>query len=407
MREMVSDPLPGNLEIKNYHSFARGYLKFRNKMPERGAIYKDTEKASCIRNAINTLQSEHPDESTLMRPSEFFREEITFIQRFGYSDFNEYMAAERVGRGNTNLTRKNRKWIYSVYKEYIRLRREAGRLYDYDDIAFYTYVELLNDTSPRLYSHIIIDEGQDFSPMMIKSLVHATAEHGSFTFFGDVAQQIYGSRLSWRDSGIDTRKIWRLDVNYRNPGTITAFAKDITQCQYWKSDSDMINPVDPIAEGPKPVLFEFASTSNEIEWIVKNAIMTGENASTVVLCRTRRDVAIFAKAFSKNKCDCTIIHKNTSDIRLRNHVYITTYHTAKGLEFNTVFLPFLSADRLPDPDMLRNTVSEEDACSDELKLFYVAVTRSRFALYMSFTKQLSHLFPEESINYVLLSEDDI
>ena len=26
-------------------------------------------------------------------------------------------------------------------------------------------------------------------------------------FFGDVAQQIYGSRLSWRDSGINTDKI--------------------------------------------------------------------------------------------------------------------------------------------------------------------------------------------------------
>ena len=62
---------------------------------------------------------------------------------------------------------------------------------------------------------------------------------GSFTFFGDVAQQIYGSRLSWRDSGINTDKIWRFNVNYRNPSTITSFAKDITKSEYWLKDEDI------------------------------------------------------------------------------------------------------------------------------------------------------------------------
>ena len=74
-------------------------------------------------------------------------------------------------------------------------------------------------------------------------------EAGSFTFFGDVAQQIYGSRLSWRDSGIDINKIWRFDVNYRNPATITAFAKAITQIKYWRQDGDMVEAASQIAEG--------------------------------------------------------------------------------------------------------------------------------------------------------------
>ena len=34
--------------------------------------------------------------------------------------------------------------------------------------------------------------------MMLKSLVKAVAPNGSFTFFGDVAQQIYGNALSWK-----------------------------------------------------------------------------------------------------------------------------------------------------------------------------------------------------------------
>lgn len=70
--------------------------------------------------------------------------------------------------------------------------------------------------------------------MMIKSLVESVDKNGSFTFFGDVAQQIYGSRLSWRDSGIDVSKVWKFDINYRNPESIIKFAKAITQNKYWK-----------------------------------------------------------------------------------------------------------------------------------------------------------------------------
>lgn len=121
--------------------------------------------------------------------------------------------------------------------------------------------------------------------MMIRSLVAATAVGGSFTFFGDVAQQIYGSRLSWRDSGVDASKIWRFDVNYRNPATITAFAKDITRSAYWRQDGDMVEATAQIAEGPKPILVKFSSKQREMAWVVERAIAAGRISSTVIVCR--------------------------------------------------------------------------------------------------------------------------
>lgn len=33
-----------------------------------------------------------------------------------------------------------------------------------------------------MYKHIIVDEGQDLSPIMLKSLVKAIPEDGTFTF---------------------------------------------------------------------------------------------------------------------------------------------------------------------------------------------------------------------------------
>lgn len=238
------------LTVENYHLFARGYLSARGKMPKWNGILSPERKESYIEQALERLKTEHPAESTLKRPKEFFVDEITFIERFGFNNFAEYREAERIGRASSNIKRENRKWIFAVYEEYQTLRQTDGPKYDWDDLAFYVFRELQEDDSERRYTHIIVDEGQDFSPMMIKSLVAATAQDGSFTFFGDVAQQIYGSRLSWRDSGITTNKIWRFDVNYRNPESIVAFATAITETKYWRQDRDMVEATSQVAKGP-------------------------------------------------------------------------------------------------------------------------------------------------------------
>jgi superfamily I DNA/RNA helicase len=235
----------------------------------------------------------------------------------------------------------------------------------------------------------------------------AVADGGSFTFFGDVAQQIYGSRLSWRDSGVDASKIWRFDVNYRNPETITAFAKDITRSEYWQQDGDMVEATAKIAKGPKPILVKFSSKPREMAWVVERAIATGKTSSTVIVCRNRADIDSFMKVLTNKGCDAIEINKDTPGFAHLKKVYLTTYHAAKGLEFDNVFIPFLTDDKLPDPDTVSSAVSEEDAYGDEIKLLYVATTRSKYGLYMTYSGTLSPLFPEDSDSYDFHNEEDV
>lgn len=403
----ISNSRLKNLVVENYHKFARGYLNSRGKMPRWNGILGPEEKAYYIEKSIEALKMQYPTESTFKRPKEFFIDEITFIEKFGFSDFDAYREAERIGRASSNIKRENRKWIFAVYEKYIELREDAGQRYDWDDLAYYVYNELRNDNGERRYTHIIVDEGQDFSPMMIKSLVEAVADGGSFTFFGDVAQQIYGSRLSWRDSGVDTNKIWRFDVNYRNPATITAFAKSITKNIYWRQDGDMVEATTQIAEGPKPILVKFSSRQRELAWIVERAITTGKTSSTVIICRNRADVDTFLLALINNGCDATEINKETPGFAHLRKVYITTYHAAKGLEFDNVFIPYLSEDKFPDSDTVLSASSEADAYADEIKLLYVAATRSKYGLYMTYSGILSPLFPQDSDSYDFYAEEDV
>jgi DNA helicase-2/ATP-dependent DNA helicase PcrA len=69
-------------------------------------------------------------------------------------------------------------------------------------------------------------------------------------------------------------------------------------------------------------------------------------------------------------------------------VTITSLHTAKGLEWDYVFLPALREGVLPISQSTSSTLSDEAglaAVAEERRLFYVGVTRAKDEIYLSFT----------------------
>ncbi|MBC7452170.1 MAG: UvrD-helicase domain-containing protein, partial [Massilia sp.] len=62
---------------------------------------------------------------------------------------------------------------------------------------------------------------------------------------------------------------------------------------------------------------------------------------------------------------------------------LMTVHSAKGLEFNAVFITGLEEGLFPHESSAR----ELDGVDEERRLMYVAITRARQRLYMSFTQQ--------------------
>lgn len=385
--------ISGRLIVENYHKFAKGYLKSRGKMPTFGGIAENGQREMLIDSAVEVLKKEHPVESTYKRKQAFFYDEIKFIEEFGCDSLEKYCRVERTGRSEAFLKRDKRKYIYMIYQKYIELRTKAKKRYDWYDLAMYVVNEFENDTNERRYKHIIIDEGQDFSPMMIKSLVTAIPSDGSFTFFGDVAQQIYGNRISWKESGINIKKTWRFAVNYRNPETVVAFAKALAKSKYWKQSDDMVDCEASNAKGPKPVLIKFDNEEHERTWIVNKAIQESQKSSVVIVCRNRNDIHTYLLDLKEKGCKAIEINKNTAGFGDRKQVYLSTYHSVKGLEFYNVFIPALTAEKLPDHDMLEKSEDISDVYADELKLLYVAATRSKYGLYMSYSGCLTELFP--------------
>lgn len=73
--------------------------------------------------------------------------------------------------------------MWKIKETYLQLRAMSGYRYDVDDLASAVSTALAQDDSPRRYTHIVIDEGQDLSSEMIRSLTRAIPDTGSLNFF--------------------------------------------------------------------------------------------------------------------------------------------------------------------------------------------------------------------------------
>lgn len=402
----ISENNLSKVDVRNYHKFARGYLSNKGMLGWNDIVpsmdyNKENKKLTYITQAINELISEMGSNSTLARAPEVFYEEISWIQKMGITTLEEYTDAERIGRAGTRITRDKRKYFFDVYERYLDIREKYGYKYDWDDIASAVKEELEDDEEKRMYKHIIIDEGQDLSPVMLQSLALAIPEDGSVTFFGDVAQQIYGGRISWRNAGLRVTKdeIWKFDQNYRNSKEIAELAVAISKLPCFKQNIDLVTPKHPTASGPKPVIVEFKDEESELGWVLQNAEAIAKTQTVAVLVRNRQIVKKIKAILDKRGTYYQELHGDMGRWVSQPSISVGTYHSAKGLEFDCVMVPYCSSERIPDKEKIVALEDRDEVLSEEVKLIYVAVTRARRTLVLTYTGNVTELIPEDNTLY--------
>lgn len=396
----ISDSNLYNIDVRNYHWFAKGYLGYKGMLGRYEIVPTknydgENKKLTFVKMAIKETIIEVGNNVTLTRAPEVFYEEICWMQKMGIITLDEYINAERIGRSGTRITKENRKYFFNVYEKYLDIRGKYGYKYDWDDLATTVKYQLEDDKEERLYKHIIIDEGQDLSPVMLQSLSLAIPEDGSITFFGDVAQQIYGGRLSWRNAGLKVKKneIWKFDQNYRNSKEIADLAIAISNLPFFNQSIDLVTPKKPTASGPKPVLVKFDDEEKEFKWIIDNAIILSKTEAVAILVRTRQlakkvERVLNIRGINYQKLDKDLQRWDNSSI-----ISVGTFHSAKGLEFDSVMIPYCSSNRIPDKEKIAALEDREEALSEDAKLIYVAVTRARRRLILTYTGNMTEIIP--------------
>lgn len=229
--------------------------------------------------------------------------------------------------------------------------------------------------------YIIVDEIQDFSEDEIREFLNATNKN--FFFFGDTAQSIYeGLKTTVPVDEIRSItpvgmkvKNWELYRNYRLPLPVARVVQSIGV-----DLPPFIESTYKSKETAIPIFLQFKNKNDQISFIQRQieknnltdvAILLPDNDCVESIYNQLKNLGGNYELKYNDKRDYRNNQDNLSFSS--SNPKVMTYHSAKGLQFEAVFLPYLE-----------NFSGEE---SDQ-KSLYVAMTRTYRYLYVMYSGSL-------------------
>jgi len=376
------------IEVLHLDGWVMTYLKGQG-LPVR--VFNDEARDSCWSLAMDVA------ETSLGFDERFYREEwkeVVLAQ--GCRSRDDYLVARRVGRG-TRLSRQQRMQLWPVFDAVRAEFRQRG-LWEPEE-AKQIAADLLNrpDSTPP-YTAVVVDEAQDFdlaSFSLIRALA-GEAKANDLFIVGDPHQRIYGRPVVLSRCGIDIRGRGRkLRINYRTTEETRAWATAVlTGLEFDDLDggSDPSSDYRSLLHGDAPLVRGFDDPAEEQRFLVDTLRQLRNEqqtlSSTCISARTNRAIEKLNGMLQAEGFTTRVINADESDDPSDPALRLATMHRVKGLEFDQVFMPGLTAEQVP----LRRIL---DGCPDELSkemfeqqersLLHVAATRAKKRVVVSFS----------------------
>ena len=223
---------------------------------------------------------------------------------------------------------------------------------------------------------IIIDEGQDVDIEFYKAikLVSKRVSVGA-----DDAQKLYDVNINKASllKVFPENNQRELTRNFRNLFNIYNFARQFVPENPQTKDPNMLERLK--SERPNGSVEIYVNDSqNEINKIIKSIVQNQSGTNIGILLSNTSDVDKYSEILKGFNIEHSVYHsklyfkeKRKTEENLLN-ILVTTFHSAKGLEFDTVVMP-----------------SFENASNDNRNQYYVGSTRAREFLFI-----LCSSFPE-------------
>ena len=344
----------------------------------------------------------------------FIKDEIRWMKENGFITKNEYMEVERKGRSRSiRLTKKQRNTVFKIFEEYNHmLKVDFHNHLDLEDYALEIIKNFRWISNDLKYDYIFVDEVQDLQPMQIKTLVMLTKK--SLVISGDPRQTIHRrSPYSYEKLGLNLNEKGRrklLNKNYRCSAEIMRLASSLEfDNGEFKDDKTKF-----VRNGDKPIIIRCKDENDEIEYVInkiKDIFATNPNDTVAVVHREEDDT-------SKGNYSGSKLHKLKENFFIsstnnyfskfnRNkpkQILYTSAYDVKGLEFDHVFLIQFNNQHYPQrykiEELLKNEDLDESILKDDIdeikniekKILYVAMTRAKKNLYMTYSGEISEFY---------------
>ena len=340
-----------------------------------------------------------------LRSADFLESEYELIvlpQRV--TTLKQYLRVRRPGRG-VALDRSKRAAVWKAMERYRDRSADLG-VTSFDEqlalaAAWLDHKAALG--TPRPFRHVLVDEAQDLTPAHLQ-LLRALVEPGPDDLFlaEDSHQRIYGKKITLSHYGIQVRgRSRRLTRNYRttrqnldvafgilDPGTYEDMEGQAEEHHY-------VSP----RSGPEPLLLHATDRADELSkaaelltvWLEQDRDSEDsapESIAILVRDRYQRDAVV--NGLAQHGIEARAVDREAAG---RGRPVVMTMHRAKGLEFRKVLLFDVSKNAIPRPlrDQQYSDADGDDALLRERSLLYVAATRARDQLAISWSGEASPL----------------
>lgn len=310
---------------------------------------------------------------------EFILDEIEYaLGRFGVRNITDYVGCRRDGRGASPRVDSavRQKIIDEVIHPYEEWKRQNG-FCDWNDLA----VALGHTKIGRGYDIIIADEAQDFSANQIRAIRKQLAEEFSLTFILDAAQRIYPRGFTWKETGISTSDIHRLEGNFRNTIEIATFAQAIVAGLDMPDDGTLPDFSACTQHGDKPLLLK-GKFRNQLAYILNHIKKSINLHNETVAFLHPKGGGWFD--FTKEQLDehglgFVVITQRSEWPKGPQNIALSTFHSAKGLEFDHVIIPGLDYEVTP------HGVGDGDShLENHRRLLAMAIGRARKSVIVGY-----------------------
>lgn len=344
------------------------------------------------------LPSEYQNES-------FFKDEYELVVLPNrIVDQRTYFRIPRPGRG-ARLSRGQRAQVWKVIDEYRRASELAGSTsFQEKAMIAATLLRHAAESGEHVANHVLVDEGQDMSPAHWH-LVRALVPEGPDDLFiaEDSHQRIYGNKITLSHYGINIRgRSRRLTLNYRTTAQNLHMAVSILDggdYEDLEAGEESTSGYRSARTGPAPSLASFDTVDAELDhaaqllhrWTEE----TEQAESIAVLVRDKRQAKMVVAGLQERGMTAKLVDRK---LPAPGAPLVMTMHRAKGMEFTKVLLFGISRGSVPIS--LRNYDYDESEAADALlrerSLLYVAASRARDELAITWNGERSKLLPDGS-----------
>lgn len=390
------EPIKNRIEVKPFftvcqsylHEFEAGSVKLYNDKTWRSNEHIDEVWTEFYRCELNNI------DAAVMLPvhdyliaqgvdaAEYIRAEFDWIRSaVPHGERSEYLDMEREGR-TVPMSRKYREMLLEGLSSWERKMKAIG-VTDYLGLAAALIKH--EDKLVSSYRCTLIDESQDFGTMEMRILRKITKPGDNDIFVcGDAAQRVSTKFQSLKNAGIDIlpSKSRRILKNYRNSREILSAAykilsKNMTDELSRLSDFEVLDPEFSNFSNSSPLLLEANTLSEELGFAMAYAKSELEQNPNWKAC-----IAICGYSLFEIQ-EFALPHKipvldGTSGIGAGS-IFFSDLEQTKGFEFDVVIVVNASSNVLPNPG------SPERERYRDLSRFYVAMTRSKSSLVVSFS----------------------